>query len=346
MVNSDRPLVSICCSTHSRPDLFPETFQHLLRQTYEPLEIVVLVDGANADSIALLESCGDPRLRWFMTSAPSGMIRAWNTVVAASRGKYFLYCADDDVLCDGAIDPQVEWLQAHPNVGFCHANFFLIDDAGERIGLWRSHEGTWIKSGLSEWQRYLSHPRCCMQTCVVRRDLWERVGGWDETAGYPGDNSLYLKLLRLGDVAHTENFACKYRVRTSIPDSWSKNAQKVRDDFALAQKHLANPPDFSPVTIRRLERCVMNHAARNAIAVLADRRGTAEEVAAFMDWVNGEFVNGPMKFLYRLVLLFRLERGAVYLKYVDEFLRNVLRRSLANLRPVLNLKPLSLRRAE
>src|ERR1041384_2900440 len=96
LMNSDRPLVSICCSTSSRPDLFPETLRGLLRQTYAPLEIVVLVDGDNADSIALLESCGDPRLRWFATSKPSGMIAAWNKVVAAARGKYFLYCADDD----------------------------------------------------------------------------------------------------------------------------------------------------------------------------------------------------------------------------------------------------------
>jgi glycosyltransferase involved in cell wall biosynthesis len=318
-----------------------------LRQTYAPLEIVVLADGANAASIALLERCGDPRLRWFATPQPSGMIGAWNKVVASARGKYFLYCADDDVLCDHAIDPQIGLLEAHPNVGFCHADFYLIDDAGHTIGEWRSHEGTWVKSRRVEWQRYLSHPRCCMQTCVVRRDLWEQAGGWDESAGYPGDNSLYLKLLRLSDVGHSENFACRYRIRTHIPDSWEKNAQKVRDDFTLAARHLENPPDFCRAFLSRLERNVRNHAARNAIAVLADRRGSTEEIAALAAWVKDRLLVGTgICFFYRIVLRFGMELPAAYLKRVDEFLRGSLRRTAAILRRAMVANQFSVGGAE
>jgi glycosyltransferase involved in cell wall biosynthesis len=310
----------------------------MLRQTYEPLEIVVLVDGANAASIALLESCSDPRVRWFVTPAPSGMVAAWNKTVTQARGKYFLYCADDDVLCERAVDAQVELLEARPKVGFCHADFYLIDEDGSRIGEWRSHEGTWIKSGLSEWQRYLTHPRCCMQTCVVRRSFWETVAGWDENAGYPGDNSLYLKLLRRSDVGHTENFACKYRIRTRDPDSWAKNARKVREDFALAVKHLGDPPAFAASILSRLDRQVKNHAARNAIAVLADRRGKPEEITEFASWIQRELLApGRVGLFYRMILRLGMERPMAYVKRFDEFLRGVLRANVVILRRAILL---------
>jgi glycosyltransferase involved in cell wall biosynthesis len=341
-VTLHKSLVSLCCSTHSRPDLFPETLDGLLRQTYAPLEIVVLVDGAHPASIGLLETCTDPRLRWFATPEPSGMIAAWNKVVAAARGKYFLYCADDDVLLDRAIDAQVELLEGHSNVGFCHADFNLIDDTGARIGEWRSHEGEWIKSGQSEWRRYLTHPRCCMQTCVIRRDLWEQAGGWDESSGYPGDNSLYLKLLPSTDVGHTANLACSYRIRTRRPDSWAKNAQKVKDDFALAIKHLESPPGFARKILGELEREVGNHAARNAIAVLADRRGTPAEITAFRSWIHGQLVAAErISNWYRLILRYGMQRPAAYLKRFDEFLRGLVRTVAAFVYGTLAVKSLS-----
>jgi glycosyltransferase involved in cell wall biosynthesis len=332
-VASTKPLVSICCSTYSRPDLFALSLDGMLRQKYEPLEIVVLVDGSHRASIAQLERCRDPRLRWFATDKPSGMIASWNKVVAASKGKYFLYCADDDILCDEAIQPQLEVLETHPDVGFCHADFFLIDDKGEKIGHWQSHEGTWLKHGLEEWTRYLTQPKCCMQTCLVRRELWDIAGGWDEDAGYPGDNSLYLKLLRISDVAHIRRFTCHYRIRTENPDSWLKNAAKVKADFRLAAKHLANPPAALRGEIRGLEKSVRDHCTRNAIAVLADPRGTREQKLEFGTWVVDELLDrGIQGMLYRVILFLHLERATSSVKSCNEFCRGLIRDGLIKLR--------------
>jgi glycosyltransferase involved in cell wall biosynthesis len=303
-----KPLVSLCCSTYSRPDLFAQSLAGLLRQTYEPLEIIVLVDGANPTSLEVLAAHPDPRLRWLTTPKPSGMIPAWNKVVATAKGKYFLFCADDDILLDSAVDSQVELLEANPNVGFCHADFHFIDDDGEQIGDWKSHEGTWIKPGLVEWERYLRQPKCCMQTVVVRRDLWDQVGGWDDDAGYPGDNSLYLKLLRIADVAHVARFTTRYRIRTRSPDSWLKNSNKVREDVALARKHLANPPEALRDRVPQMRRAMENHFARNALGVLADKRATPAERAEFAAWAQENlFKQGLRGALYRWLLEHRLE---------------------------------------
>lgn len=246
------PLVSLCMATYLRPDLFEESLAGLQRQTYLPLEIVILADGGNAETIRILESCSDRRLRWIQTPAPSGMIRAWNRVCAESRGKYFLFCADDDILLDRAIDRQVELMEANPRVAFCHSDFAYIDDEGKEIGRWVSHEGDFIKSGLEEWPRYAVRTGCCMQTVVVRRSSWDAVGGWDEDCGNPGDNSLYLKLLRHGDVGHVSAITCKYRIRTNSPDSWEKRVRNHQEFYTLSSTHLqAPPPEVSPLALKR-----------------------------------------------------------------------------------------------
>ncbi len=306
---SPKPLLSLCCSTYSRPDLFRESLRGLLSQTYEPLEIVVLVDGGNPSSIDVLTEQSDPRLRWFATEKPSGMIPAWNRVVRKSKGAYFLYCADDDVLLPSAVEAQMDLLERNQQVGFCHADFYLIDDDGKRIGEWQSHEGEWTKDGLTEWQRYLRQPRCCMQTTVVRRDLWDRVGGWDEQAGYPGDNSLYLKLLRISDVGHVSRFACNYRIRTQTPDSWVKNSNKVKEDIILARQHLADPPAEFAHKVSVLHKQVNQHFSRNALSVLADRRAKPEERAEFLNWLKNNLLESPgVSWLVSALISLRLER--------------------------------------
>jgi glycosyltransferase involved in cell wall biosynthesis len=332
-MSTNKPLVSLCCSTFSRPDLFRESLSGLLRQTYYPLEIVVLVDGGNPSSIRILEEHADPRLHWFTTEKPSGMIAAWNSVVSRSKGKYFLYCADDDVLLDSAVDRQIDCLEQNRQVGFCHADFYLIDDQSNRIGDWRSHEGNWIKKGLSEWEKYLRQPRCCMQTTVVRRELWDKVGGWDEDAGYPGDNSLYLKLLRISDVGHISHYACNYRVRTQTPDSWIKNSSKVKEDIILARKHLDIPPNNMTSRIGHLRRKVNQHFCLNALSVLADNRGTSSERLEFIDWLTKNLLyHEGLNFLPRLLIKFRLESLAHGLQSIQFKLRRFIRRALGILK--------------
>jgi GT2 family glycosyltransferase len=275
-METTNPLVSLCMATCLRADLFPEALAGLLRQTYSPLEIVVLADGADAGSLAVLKNAADPRVRWITTPAPSGMVPAWNRVVREARGKYVLFCADDDVLLERAIDQQVSLLEAHDAVAFCHADFIFIDDDGAEIGRWVSHRGRFIDAGADAWPDYVVRTRCCMQTTVVRKSVWDQVGGWDEDAGNPGDNSLYLKLLRHGAVAHVPHVACKYRIRTRKPDSWEKKFSNLREFLALSEKHLAHPPPGVRASAARIRRRLLSGMARTTIPLVASAPGADE----------------------------------------------------------------------
>jgi glycosyltransferase involved in cell wall biosynthesis len=285
---NDAPLVSLCMATCLRSDLFPVSLRGLLAQTYAPLEIVVLVDGANEDSIALLKLCSDARVRWFSTPQPSGMIPAWNTVCKAARGKYLLFCADDDVLLPEAVQRHVELLEENPNVGFCHGDFLFIDDDDRELGRWISHEGTWVKSRQHEWPRYLVQTRCCMQTTLVRRQAWDEVGGWDEDAGNPGDNSLYLKLLHNWDVGHVEHITCKYRIRTKAPDSWAKRYRNVREYHLLAVRHLASPPPHVTLSTGRLSKRLHARLSAMSVPLLLSKDASPTDLSALREWLSAE----------------------------------------------------------
>src|SRR5260370_36538461 len=70
-----RPLVSLLMSTYSRPDLFPTTFAAMLAQTYDPLEIVVLINGSAEASIDIVAACKDRRVKRLATRPALPMAR-------------------------------------------------------------------------------------------------------------------------------------------------------------------------------------------------------------------------------------------------------------------------------
>lgn len=282
---STKPLVSLCMSTYLRFELFPKSFRGLLDQSYSPLEIIVLVNGGHPEPIRVINAAADPRVRCISTPEPLEMVQAWNRVVREVRGKYFLFCSDDDVLQLGAIEQQVELLERHPHVGFCHADFRFIDDDGKVVGEWISHEGKFTKRGLDEWERYIIRTGACMQTVVVRTDLWRQVGGWEEDAGNPADNSLYLKLLKLADVGHIAHIACHYRLRTLRPDSWEKKLRNVQEFYTLSQKHLANPPNGNAGRVRRLQRRLSRRLTLTSASLLREA-DTATQRKIYLEWAR------------------------------------------------------------
>ena len=56
-------LVSVIIPTLHRPTLLMRALASVFRQTWRELEVIVVVDGPDPDTIAILQTIDDPRLR-------------------------------------------------------------------------------------------------------------------------------------------------------------------------------------------------------------------------------------------------------------------------------------------
>ncbi len=62
-------------------------------------------------------ACDFPQVEQLRASVKLGYCRAYNQLMARSTGRYALLLDDDTVLCAGAIDGMVRFMDAHPEVG-------------------------------------------------------------------------------------------------------------------------------------------------------------------------------------------------------------------------------------
>lgn len=112
-------LVSTIIPVYNRPILVREAITSVLRQTYRPIEIIVVDDGSTDETVGVLqmvarENANDVRVLRQRNTGP-GVAREAGT--RGSRGEFIQYLDSDDLLLPRKFEWQVEGLRARLDCG-------------------------------------------------------------------------------------------------------------------------------------------------------------------------------------------------------------------------------------
>jgi glycosyltransferase involved in cell wall biosynthesis len=113
--NPVTPLVSAIIPTRDRPELLSCAIRSAFRQTWQHLEVIVVVDGPDDRTSALLEALHDPRLRVIYLSERRGGSDARNAGVRAACGEWIAFLDDDDEWLPEKISRQMRAAHAMPD---------------------------------------------------------------------------------------------------------------------------------------------------------------------------------------------------------------------------------------
>ncbi|HEX4006926.1 MAG TPA: glycosyltransferase family A protein [Acidobacteriaceae bacterium] len=106
--SSDRPLVSAVIPTRGRPDLLVCAIRSALRQTWRELEVIVVLDGPDEETVRRLAVIPDRRVRTVILPRISGGCAARNAGVRAACGEWIAFLDDDDEWLPGKIELQMD----------------------------------------------------------------------------------------------------------------------------------------------------------------------------------------------------------------------------------------------
>ncbi len=124
------PLVSVCIPCYNGASFVADAIESALRQTHTNVEIIVVDDGSEDDSVRVLESFGD-RIR-FEAGPNRGACAARNRAFELSRGEFIQFLDADDKLDPGKLRRQLPALIAHEaDMALCKIGLFG-DERGER----------------------------------------------------------------------------------------------------------------------------------------------------------------------------------------------------------------------
>ena len=93
---AEYPLVSVVIPTRNRPRLVLRAVASAMRQTYRTLQIVVVVDGPDTESVIALREVQDARIKIVALHENVGGSEARNVGVRESSGNWIAFLDDDD----------------------------------------------------------------------------------------------------------------------------------------------------------------------------------------------------------------------------------------------------------
>ena len=132
-VAAPAPLVSVIIPTWRRAEACLRAVASVRAQTWTRLEILVVDDASNDDTLERLAGIDDPRLRTIARARNGGVARARNDGLAAARGDHVAFLDSDDLWHPDKLDAQLDAFgRADRRVGLVWTGSETLEAGGGR----------------------------------------------------------------------------------------------------------------------------------------------------------------------------------------------------------------------
>jgi alpha-1,3-rhamnosyltransferase len=254
----DQPLVSVIISSYNHGPYIEESIQSVLQQTYSNIELLVVDDGSQDDSIERIKKMQAQYGFDFRAQSNQGLARTLNDCIARSIGSLIAPFGSDDVMLPDRIMTQVDYMQDKPEVGICAGNIQMINSEGEGVPK-RDRERPFRRLDFEDV--FISKKKGApAPTLLFRREALEKVGGFDTEIKLE-DLLIALKITQAGyfiDVL--PQVLAKYRVHKT---NTYKNRRFMVDNVLKTYAEFEDHPDYHKVCARFINSMLLKCARRD-----------------------------------------------------------------------------------
>jgi glycosyltransferase involved in cell wall biosynthesis len=285
------PLLTVIVPTRDRPGLLERALQSLQRQTWRPLEAVIVDDastGSSSDAIANAFTHRGLRVRLHRRDVRGGPAVTRNDGLILAEGDYISFLDDDDTLAPNAIEVAMTWLNEHPAAVAC-SSWHQVIHSTSRVELFRGP--TRCDANVLRWYNPIGIP-----FGVFSRSTAGNMLRFDPELQACEDWDLWLRLAEIQPIAVLPAPLYAYHQHTSARVSRADGVSASGRSSFLT-KHRASMSSG----------CVAYHAA--CIALLEGRARTTVLASLFQ---QGPFAAGQAGAL--LALQYAAVQGGLRLR--------------------------------
>jgi glycosyltransferase involved in cell wall biosynthesis len=182
-----KPLISVIIPTYNRGWIIKEAIDSVMAQNYRDFELIIVDDGSTDNTSDILNSYHGDILVFRQENR--GVSAARNRGIVEASGRFIAFLDSDDLWLPQKLFRQVEFFNKNPDAKICQTEETWIRN-GVRVNPKRKHKkpcGMIFEPSLA---LCLISPSAVM----IRRSLFEKVGGFDETLPACEDYDLWLRI--------------------------------------------------------------------------------------------------------------------------------------------------------
>ena len=112
-----QPFVSVLMPIYNASAYLREALESVLQQTFTNFELLVMDDGSTDNSIEIVNSFHDQRIRLIKNT--HNFIATLNKGIDVAAGKYVARMDADDVMLPHRLETQFKFMESHPEIDIC-----------------------------------------------------------------------------------------------------------------------------------------------------------------------------------------------------------------------------------
>ena len=231
MSGPSTPGISVLMSVYNGETYIARAIVSLLVQTYENFELILIDDGSSDNTAHIVKQIKDDRIRFFQQEN-LGLTITLNKALALSKGRYIArHDADDFSICS-RFEKQMNFLQKNSQIGLLGSSCFIQPEKHSIINEVYDYPST-QEDIIQAFKTYNPFVHGSM---MIRRELLEACGGYNENYRYVQDYELWSRLLPKTQV---HNLSEPLYVRSVHPQASQVNVDKspifdeIRTDYLL-----------------------------------------------------------------------------------------------------------------
>lgn len=269
-------LISVVMPTRNRADIATASIASVLAQTDVDLELIVVVDGPDTATAAMLAATEDERLRPIQHEVNRGVAAARNTGIAAARGSWIALLDDDDLWLPDKLTRQLQLAHA-TGADFVTCDSVNFDSAtGDIVALNRLGDEGDLRGRFDGGNPLHGGP----SMTLLRRELLHAVGDFDTDLDRNEDLDLWMRLSEVASYRNLPEPLMAYRI---WPNSISTNIAEMKVTGSRLQAKVGDAHQVEVKASRYLARQALlggdNRAAAREFFCVAWRHRSPADLA-------------------------------------------------------------------
>lgn len=218
------PVVTVLMPVYNGSEYLNESIRSILQQSFTDFEFIIIDDGSTDDSVSIVSSFKDYRIRLICNDRNLGVSEALNKGLALSSGMYVARMDSDDISYPERLAKQVAFMEENREIGICGTWVEVI--GGSEAKVYRYPTDSWRIKCNHLFGPALAHP-----SVIMRREWLERLGNvYNSNFNYAQDYELWVRASEFTRIANIGEILLKYRLHPNQIGQERKDEQNTAAD--------------------------------------------------------------------------------------------------------------------
>ena len=187
-----QPLVTVIMPVYNGARYVSEAIESILFQTYQNFELIIVNDGSNDDSKAVITPyLKDLRIRYF-EQCNAGVAAARNAAIKESQGEFIGFLDQDDLWLPEKLETQLQYFKKYQDISLIYSDYIIFSQL-ENSQSFLSDIASFDPS-LSDLKSIFIRNRIGVLTVLVKKQCIIDSGLLDTQLQGTDDYELWLRL--------------------------------------------------------------------------------------------------------------------------------------------------------